>query len=83
MCLASRMISRVSIGCVTDDEALPRGIGRPATGAFAEAGYTRLSQFPALSAKDLLKLHGVGPKAIRVLRETLAARGQTFADERE
>jgi hypothetical protein len=65
-----------------DDDALPRGIGRPATGAFAEAGYTRLSQFPALRAKDLLKLHGVGPKAVRILRETLAERGQTFADER-
>lgn len=62
---------------------LPRGIGRPATGAFAEAGYTRLAQFPALRAKDLRQLHGVGPKAIRVLREALAARGQTFADERD
>ncbi|BCJ74522.1 hypothetical protein CS0771_40660 [Catellatospora sp. IY07-71] len=68
---------------MTDDDALPRGIGSPATRAFAQAGYTRLAQFPALSAQELLKLHGVGPKAIRVLRETLAARGQTFADERE
>ena len=61
--------------------ALPRGIGMPATRAFALAGYDRLDQFPALRAADLLKLHGVGPKAIRVLREALAAHGWTFADE--
>jgi len=32
-------------------------------------------------AAELLKLHGVGPKAIRILRETLAAKGLAFADE--
>jgi hypothetical protein len=28
-----------------------------------------------------LKLHGFGPKAIRILRPALAERGLTFADE--
>ncbi|MFE6860396.1 hypothetical protein [Nocardia sp. NPDC057668] len=57
------------------DSNLPRGIGNPATSAFALAGYTRLEQFSGVSEKELLALHGVGPKAIRVLRETLAAEG--------
>jgi hypothetical protein len=32
---------------------------------------------------DLLKLHGVGPKAGHILRETLAERGLSFAKEGE
>ncbi|WP_033344615.1 helix-hairpin-helix domain-containing protein [Catenuloplanes japonicus] len=54
---------------------LPRGIGRPATGALELAGYTRLDQLAGVPEKELLALHGVGPKAIRVLKEALAERG--------
>lgn len=54
---------------------LPRGIGRPATGALQQAGYTRLDQLDGVHAAELLALHGVGPRAIRVLREALAERG--------
>ena len=59
---------------------LPK-IGAPATSALALAGYTQLAQLTHVSAAELLKLHGVGPKAIRILRETLAAKGLAFADE--
>jgi hypothetical protein len=55
-------------------------IGKPAQRALAAAGYVRLDQLTTVSAAELLKLHGVGPKAIRLLRSALAARGQAFAD---
>lgn len=58
---------------------LPLGIGRPATRAFARAGYTRLEHFTTVAEADLLRLHGVGPRAVRVLREALAERGLGFA----
>ena len=45
---------------------LPRGLGAPADRALAQAGYTRLEQFADVTEKDLLRLHGVGPKAIRL-----------------
>jgi hypothetical protein len=57
---------------------LPRGIGRPATRAFTDMGLTRLEQFSEHSEKELLALHGVGPKAIRILRAELADRGLAF-----
>lgn len=63
------------------DTEFPRSIGRPATGALAQAGYTRFAQLEHVSAATLLKLHGVGPKAIRILRGELAARGAAFAGE--
>ena len=54
-------------------------IGRPALSALTAAGYTKLSQLTNVSEKELLKLHGVGPKAIRILTEALAAEGKSFA----
>ena len=53
----------------------PRGIGRPATGALLHAGYTRLDQLAGVPERELAALHGVGPTALRVLREVLAERG--------
>jgi hypothetical protein len=60
------------------DAGLPHAIGRPATGALRAAGYTELHQLAGVPAADLLRLlrlHGVGPKAVAVLREALAERG--------
>lgn len=58
----------------------PRGIGSPARNALALAGYTQLAQLTSARAEELLKLHGVGPKAVRLLGEALAERGLSFAD---
>lgn len=60
----------------------PRSIGRPARDALLTAGYTRLEQLTGVREEDILALHGVGPKAIRILRATLAERGWTFANSR-
>lgn len=54
-------------------------IGRPATGALLAAGVTTLAQVAAYRRADLLAMHGVGPKAVRILSEALAARGLGFA----
>jgi hypothetical protein len=57
---------------------LPPGIGRPATAALTLAGHTRLADLATCTEAELLALHGVGPKAVRLLREALAAHGLTF-----
>ncbi|MEO3819619.1 hypothetical protein [Plantactinospora sp. B24E8] len=59
---------------------LPRAIGRPATRALAGAGISTLAQVADLTAAELAALHGVGPKAVRILREALAATGRTLRD---
>lgn len=51
----------------------------PARRALAEMGITHLRQLTRFSEQELLKLHGVGPKAIRLLRDALAAHGLAFA----
>lgn len=60
------------------DSDLPRAIGQPATRALIGAGYNRLGHLARVKEADLLSLHGVGPKAIRILREALAERGLSF-----
>jgi hypothetical protein len=54
---------------------LPRAIGRPATRALAAAGITTLDGVARLSETELASLHGVGPKAVGILRSALAERG--------
>jgi hypothetical protein len=51
-------------------------VGRPATRALTLQGITTLAQVAEHTEAELLDLHGVGPKAIRILREALAAAGQ-------
>ncbi|WP_305093840.1 hypothetical protein [Prescottella sp. R16] len=59
---------------------LPSAIGKPATRALQQAGITTLDSVARHSAKDLLALHGVGPKAIRILTESLAEHGLAFRE---
>ncbi|WP_114558781.1 helix-hairpin-helix domain-containing protein [Desertihabitans aurantiacus] len=59
---------------------LPR-VGRPATSALLEEGVTSLEQVARWSRRDLLALHGVGPRAVRLLEEALSERGLALAEE--
>lgn len=55
--------------------ALPRTIGAPATRALNAAGYSSLDSLAYVPVRQLQSLHGVGPKAIRILTEELAKIG--------
>ena len=57
------------------DEGLPRNIGAPATRALTAAGYTELRQLAGVPVAELEKLHGVGPKALRLMQEALEHQG--------
>jgi 8-oxo-dGTP pyrophosphatase MutT (NUDIX family) len=51
---------------------LPKEIGNPATSALLNIHVRSLAQVREMSDKELLALHGVGPKAVRILREHIA-----------
>jgi len=72
--------ARETILADTPTTDFPPKLGKPAERALANAGYTRLDQLTAVREADLAKLHGMGPKALGQLRETLAAQGKAFAD---
>lgn len=58
---------------------LPAGLASPARRALTSAGYERLEQFTRVSEAEILKLHGMGPRAIELLRRSLSVRGLSFA----
>lgn len=64
---------------MSDDEQpkseLPSGLSEPARRALAGAGVTTLEDVAALTETELMKLHGMGPKALQTLRRALAAKG--------
>jgi DNA integrity scanning protein DisA with diadenylate cyclase activity len=60
------------------DPGLPGNIGAPATRALIAAGYTELRQLARVPAAELKKLHGVGPKALRLLQEALERQGMSL-----
>ena len=54
----------------------PRGTGRPAAGALFAAGYRSLDDLNGESESQLADIHGVGPKALMVIKAALVERGQ-------
>ena len=56
----------------------PSGIGSVAPRALANAGYVQLKQLTKVTEAELLKIHGVGPKAIRILKDALKEKGMLF-----
>jgi hypothetical protein len=60
-------------------EAMPEGLAKPARRALAQAGFTRLEQLTKVTEADVARLHGMGPRALRQIREALAANHISFA----
>jgi predicted flap endonuclease-1-like 5' DNA nuclease len=57
----------------------PEKLAAPARRALNGAGYTRLEQLAKVSEADIMKLHGMGPKALEQLRQALSVQGLDFA----
>ncbi|OAJ74234.1 DNA-binding protein [Brevibacillus sp. SKDU10] len=60
---------------------LPSTLAKPARRSLEGAGYFRLEQFTLLSEAEVMKLHGMGPKAMDQIRRALADKGLSFAKE--
>lgn len=57
---------------------LPTSIGTPAMRALAIAGVTTLDDVASRTEAELQALHGMGPKAVRILADTLAEKGMSM-----
>ena len=64
-----------------DETEFPSSMGKVAPRELAVNGITRYEQLTERTERELLDIHGVGPKAIRILREELAARGLRLRDD--
>ncbi len=59
---------------------LPDEIGKTAARVLALNGISTLRRVADHSKKELLAIHGVGPKALAILGEALATRGLRFRE---
>ena len=66
----------------SEQSELPHAIGKVARRELALHGYTDFESLTTATAAELLAIHGVGPKAVRILGEELAALGLSFAPSR-
>lgn len=57
---------------------LPNEIGKTAARELSLNGITSLEQVANHSQDELLAIHGVGPKAVSILGEALAAKGLRY-----
>lgn len=62
------------------EKSLPK-IGKPAENALNDIGINTLEQVARISENTLLKIHGVGPKAVKILKDTLKEKGMTFKSD--
>lgn len=56
-------------------------IGRPAISALAQIGVRNVEELAHYTEREILALHGVGPRAIRILRPAMAAKGVAFMSD--
>lgn len=59
---------------------LPHAIGKTAARELSLNGIGSLKAVAAHTRRELLAIHGVGPKAVRILGEALAERGMSFRE---
>ena len=61
---------------------LPK-LAAPAHRALTSAGVQRLEQLTKFTEAEIEQLHGMGPNALGKLRQALADKGLSFADEKK
>lgn len=71
-------LTDVSAAAAVTDGDLPRSIGRPATSALHGAGIATLAELSTRRPTEIAALHGMGPRAVGLLREALEAAGLTW-----
>ena len=64
----------------TEETNLPK-LAAPARRALQGAGYTRLEDLTKVTESDVMRLHGMGPNAMQVLRNALREGGLSAMDE--
>jgi hypothetical protein len=63
----------------TEATDLPK-LAAPARRALTGAGCTRLEDLTKVKESEVMRLHGMGPNAMAVLRDALKERGLSFRD---
>lgn len=64
-------------------ESFPSLLSNPARRALEAAGITNMKELSKHTEQEILKLHGMGPKSLPILRKALHDAGLEFATSAE
>lgn len=70
--IIKRKVSEIEENLLRKGEILPSGIGNPATRALGTLKITKLKELKKYTEKEIADLHGMGPKALGILRKALS-----------
>jgi DNA-directed RNA polymerase alpha subunit len=70
---ANRQAANLQTAAIKDN--FPKGVSQPALRALVRAGYKTLDDLTKVKEADLAKLHGMGPKALGLIKEALKQKG--------
>lgn len=70
---------RKDCGVEVDLPGIPVKLAAPARRALAREGITQLAQLTKRSELEIANLHGIGPNALKSLKQAMAERGLSFA----
>lgn len=62
------------------DSSFPKSMGKVAPHSLIAHGIKDMDQATGFTEKELLKIHGVGPKAIRILKEELSKSNKSLKE---
>ena len=62
----------------TTQNSFPKGVGAPAIRALASIGVTKVEQLVKFTEEQIKVLHGMGPKALEILKAELKSRKLSF-----
>lgn len=63
-----------------DTTEFPTSIGNVARRELAVHGITTFAHLTQLTQRDLIAIHGVGPKAVSILNDEMLSRGLAFKE---
>jgi hypothetical protein len=61
---------------------MPKGLAKPAQRALAGAGLRDLQELSKWTEGQVMALHGMGPRAMEMLKAAMKEKGVTFASGR-
>lgn len=62
---------------------LPSGLAKPAARALTHSGLLTLEHIAKISEDELKQLHGIGPKAVELIRQALERNGLSFSENKK
>lgn len=75
---AKKRVTKSAKKSAPPDTAFPKGVSQPAIRALASIGVTKVDQLAKHREPDVAMLHGMGPKALGILKAELKSLGKSF-----